>query len=110
MTINIFEQKKEIAIMRSLGMKKRHVIFIYIAEAFILILTSSIIGSIIGSIISYTMALQWTVFTNVNVGFNLPTGSIIVIISISIFGGIFSTYIPAKNMLNKSIAELIKAI
>jgi ABC-type antimicrobial peptide transport system permease subunit len=110
MTINIYEQKKEIAIMRSLGMKRRHVIFVYIAEAFILILSSSIIGTIVGSIISYTMALQWTVFTNVNVGFNLPTGSIIVIISISIFGGIFSTYIPAKNMLNKSIAELIKAI
>ena len=110
MTINIFEQKKEIAIMRSLGMKKRHVIFIYIAEAFILILTSSIIGSIIGSIISYTMALQWGFFTNVNIGFNLPTGSIIVIILLSILGGIFSTYIPARNMLNKSIAELIKAI
>ena len=110
MTINIFEQKKEIAIMRSLGMKKRHVIFVYIAEAFILILTSSIIGSIIGSIISYTMALQFGVFTNVNVIFNLPTGSIIIIIIISIFGGIFSTYIPAKNMLNKSIAELIKSI
>ena len=110
MTINIFEQKKEIAIMRSLGMKKRHVIFIYIAEAFILILTSSIIGSIIGSIISYTMALQWGFFTNVNIGFNLPTGSIIVIILISILGGIFSTFIPARNMLNKSIAELIKAI
>ena len=110
MTINIFEQKKEIAIMRSLGMKRRHIIFVYIAEAFILILASSIIGTIIGSIISYTMALQWGVFTNVNVGFNLPTGSIIVIILISIFGGIFSTYIPAKTMLNKSIAELIKAI
>ena len=91
-------------------MKKRHVIFVYIAEAFILILTSSIIGSIIGSIISYTMALQFGVFTNVNVIFNLPTGSIIIIIIISIFGGIFSTYIPAKNMLNKSIAELIKSI
>ena len=110
MTINIFEQKKEIAIMRSLGMKRRHVIFIYIAEAFILILTSSVIGSIIGSIISYTMALQWGVFTNVNVVFSLPTGSIIVIIAISIFGGIFSTYFPARNMLNKSIADLIKAI
>jgi ABC-type antimicrobial peptide transport system permease subunit len=110
MTINIFEQKKEIAIMRSLGMKRRHVIFVYIAEAFILILGSSIVGTIIGSIISYTMALQWGIFTNVNVGFNLPAGSVIVIVLISILGGIFSTYVPARNMLNKPIAELIKAI
>ena len=108
MTINIFEQKKEIAILRSLGTKRRHVIFIYVAEAFILILSSSIIGSIIGSIISYTMALQWTIFTNVNVVFNLPVGSIILIIIFSIIGGILSTYFPAKNMLKNSISQLIK--
>ena len=110
MTINIFEQKKEIAIMRSLGMKRRHVIFVYIAEAFILILTASIIGTIVGSIIAFTMALQWGVFTSVNVAFTLPIGSIIVIIIISILGGIFSTYIPARNMLKQSIAQLIKSI
>ena len=109
MTVNIYEQKKEIAILRSLGTKRRHVIFIYVAESFILILSSSIIGSIIGGIISYTMALQWTIFTNVNVSFNLPTGSIILIILFSIFGGILSTYFPAKNMLNNTIAQLIKS-
>ena len=109
MTVNIYEQKKEIAILRSLGTKRRHVIFIYVAESFILILSSSIIGSIIGGIISYTMALQWTIFTNVNVTFNLPTGSIILIILFSIFGGILSTYFPAKNMLNNTIAQLIKS-
>ena len=110
MTINIFEQTKEIAIMRSLGMKRRHVIFVYIAEAFILILTASIIGTVVGSIIAFTMALQFGVFTSINVAFTLPIGSIIVIIIISILGGIFSTYIPARNMLNKSIAQLIKSI
>ena len=108
MTINIFEQKKEIAILRSLGTKRRHIIFIYVAESFILILTSSIIGSIIGSIISYTMALQWTVFTNVNIVYTFPTGSMILIIIFSIIGGILSTYFPAKNMLNNTIAQLIK--
>lgn len=109
MTINIYEQKKEIAILRSLGTRRKNVIFIYVAEAFILILSSSIIGSIIGGIISYTMVLQWTIFTNVNIVFNLPTGSIILIISFSIIGGILSTYFPARNMLNNSISNLIKS-
>ena len=109
MTINIYEQKKEIAIFRALGTKKKHILFNYIGESFILLLSSSIIGSIIGSIISYTMVLQWTLFTNVNVTFNLPYGSIIIIFLFSIFGGILSTYFPAKNILNNSIAELIKS-
>ena len=55
------------------------------------------------------MVLQWTLFTNVNVTFNLPYGSIIIIFLFSIFGGILSTYFPAKNILNNSIAELIKS-
>ena len=109
MTINIYEQKKEISIFRALGTKKRHIIFIYIGESFILILSSSIIGSIIGSIISYTMALQWTLFTNVNVFFNLPYESLIIIFLFSIIGGILSTFFPAKNMLNNTIAELIRS-
>ena len=109
MTINIYEQKKEISIFRALGTKKRHIIFIYIGESFILILSSSIIGSIIGSIISYTMALQWTLFTNVNVFFNLPYESLIIIFLFSIIGGNLSTFFPAKNMLNNTIADLIRS-
>ena len=110
MTINIFEQKKEIAIMRALGMKKSHVIFIYICEAIVLILSSSIIGTIIGSLISYTMSLQWQMFTNINVSFYINKSNLIYIIFFSIIGGIFSTIIPAYRMLNSSIASLIKEI
>ena len=109
MTINIYDQKKEIAVFRSLGTKKNNVIFIYIAESFILVLSSSIIGLTIGSTISYTMALQWTIITKVNVVFNFPMGSMILIISFSILGGILSTYFPAKKILNYSIAELIRS-
>lgn len=108
MTINIYQQNKEIAVFRSLGAQKKHILLIYIGESFILVLSSSIIGSLIGGIISYTMALQWAIFTNTNISFNLPYGSIILIILFSIIGCILSTYFPAKNILKNSIAELIR--
>ena len=110
LTINIFEQKKEIAIFRALGMIRKSIIFIYIGESFILILSSSIIGSIIGIIISYTMVLHWTVFTGINVTFNFPVGGMIIIFSFSIFGGIISTFFSSKKILNYSIAQIIKLI
>ena len=110
MTINIFEQKKEIAIMRTLGMKKREVVFIYICEAIVLILTSSFIGTIIGSLISYTMSLQWQMFTNVNVNFSIKISNIISIVLFSIIGGLFSTIIPSIKMLRTPISLLIKEI
>ena len=74
-----------------------------------MILSSAIIGTIIGSIISYTMALQWAFFTNVNVNFNLPVGNIILIFVFSILGGILSTLFPARNMLKNTISQLIKS-
>ena len=109
MVINISDQKKEIATFRALGINKIDTILIFIGESFILILSSSFIGCIIGSIISYTIVLQWTLFTNVNVLFNLPTGSIILISFFSILGGIFATYFPIKKILNISISDLIKS-
>ena len=108
MTINIYQQDKEIAIFRALGAQKRHIFLIYIAESFLLVLSSSIIGILIGGVISYTMALQWGIFTNVNVSFNFPFGSITIIIFFSIFGAILSTYFPARNILKKPVAELIR--
>ena len=110
MTINIFDQKKEIAIMRSLGMKKRHVIFIFVCEAIILILSSSIIGTVIGSLISYTMSLQWQMFTTINVSYSIKISNLIYIIIFSILGGILSTIIPACRMLSTPIASLVKEI
>ena len=110
MTINIFEQKKEIAILRSLGMNQRQIIYIYICEAIILIFSSSIIGIIIGSFISYTMSLQWQMFTYINISYNLKLESLIMIILFSILGGILSTIVPAKNMLKTPISQLIKEI
>ena len=110
MTINIFEQKKEIAILRSLGMNQKQIIYIYVCEAIILIFSSSIIGIIIGSFISYTMSLQWQMFTYINIAYNLKLQSLIMIILFSILGGILSTIVPAKNMLKIPISQLIKEI
>ena len=96
--------------MRALGMKKTHVIFVFVSEAIILILTSSIIGTVIGSLISYTMGLQWEMWTYTSVEFNLNIEMLIFAILFSIIGGILSTILPARKMLDSSIPELIKEI
>ena len=96
--------------MRTLGMKKTHVIFVFISEAIILILTSSIIGTVIGSLISYTMGLEWEMWTYTSVEFNLNIEMLIFAILFSIIGGILSTILPARKMLDTSIPELIKEI
>ena len=96
--------------MRALGMKKTHVIFVFVSEAIILILTSSIIGTVIGSLISYTMGLEWEMWIYTSVEFNLNIEMLIFAILFSIIGGILSTILSARKMLDTSIPELIKEI
>ena len=108
MTINILDQKKEIAILRSLGMKRPHVIFVFVCEAIVLILTASFIGTIIGSLISYTMSLQWQMFMNISVKYSVPVTALIIVISFSILGGILSTIVPATRMMNVPISMLVR--
>ena len=62
MTANIYEQNKEIAIMRAIGFTKSVVARLYIYEAFILVSASSVLGVFIGVIIGYIMTMQRVLF------------------------------------------------
>jgi ABC-type antimicrobial peptide transport system permease subunit len=58
MSANLYEQSKEIGIMRATGFTKKRVYLLYIYEAFILVLSSSLLGILIGTIVGFTMTLQ----------------------------------------------------
>jgi ABC-type antimicrobial peptide transport system permease subunit len=108
MTINIFQQNKEISIYRALGMTSFNILFIYIYEAFILVFCSSLIGVIVGSILSWTMTLQRIIFTNLPLTFKLPYYQLSLILCFSLIGAILSTIFPAKSLLKKQISDLIR--
>jgi len=109
MTINIFEQTKEIAVFRSLGLTKNGAIFVYVAEAIVLIFSSSIVGFIIGSILAFTMTIQRSLFTHLPITYIFPTQQFILIIVVSIVGGVLSTYFPARKLLKKEISDIIRS-
>ncbi len=108
MTINIKEQQKEISILRSIGLVKSKLSFIYQAEAFVLIFTACIIGILVGTLVSFTMTLQQVMFTNLPITFIFPYMKLVYLLIISILSGILSTFIPAKIMLDQSIANMLK--
>jgi len=58
MQTNIHEQNKEIGVLRALGMTRVRVILLFIYEAIVLVLSSSVLGIICGVILSETMCLQ----------------------------------------------------
>jgi ABC-type lipoprotein release transport system permease subunit len=56
MTGNLYEQCKDIAVMRSIGFTKSIITKLYIYEAFILVAAASISGVGIGAIAGYSIS------------------------------------------------------
>jgi len=108
MTINIKEQQKEISVLRSIGLTKAKLSFIYQAESFVLIFSACILGIIVGTLVSFTMILQQVMFTNLPITFVFPYSRLLSLFIISIISGILSTIIPARILLSQSISNMLK--
>jgi ABC-type antimicrobial peptide transport system permease subunit len=108
MTANIYEQTKEIAVLRAIGFTKRRVIMLYIYEAFLLVFSSSIIGICIGVLVGWTMMLQRVLFTQIPLVFYIPYAEIISIFVVSIICSFLSTFGPARAVVKRKIAQIFR--
>lgn len=59
MSANLYEQKKEVGIIRAMGFTKYRVRALYFYESLILVLSSCTLGVLIGTVVGYTMLLQF---------------------------------------------------
>ena len=73
MSANLFDQKKEIGILRALGFTRIRIMFLYSYEAFILVMASSILGVFVGTVAAFTMVVQFTAFAGMPTVFYFPT-------------------------------------
>ena len=58
MTTNLYEQKKEIAILRAMGVTKLRIRLLYFYEALVMVVASCTLGVFIGVIVAYMMIGQ----------------------------------------------------
>ena len=57
MSANLYDQAKELGILRSMGVTKIRITLLYFYEALILVFSSSFLGILIGVFVAYTMKL-----------------------------------------------------
>lgn len=109
MSVNMYEQQKELAVYRSLGLSCSFIQWVYVAESFILIVSSCFLGLIVGTIISWTMLIQRVVFTDLPLSFDFPYIELVFLVGFALIGGFFSTYFTSKKIVQKQIATLMKS-
>lgn len=95
MLVSVSERTKEIGIRKSLGAKKKNILFQFLIESLILCITGGILGIIIGIVIGYIL----TIF---NISFTLSISIIILSVSISLIIGLIFGIFPAykASLLN----------
>jgi ABC-type antimicrobial peptide transport system permease subunit len=94
MSANIYQQTKEIGVMRAIGFSKCRIRMLYFYEALVLVFSSCIMGVAIGMTVGYTMTLQQKLILQTPLPFFFPTEQFLVIVCISIFCAFISTFGP----------------
>mmetsp|Transcript_844 Transcript_844/g.2906 ORF Transcript_844/g.2906 Transcript_844/m.2906 type:complete len:1061 (-) Transcript_844:73-3255(-) len=110
MVTNVHDQAKEIGILRAIGVQKFAVTRVYIYEAFVLVISASIMGVFIGLAVSYTMTLQQILFTQLPIAFIFPWEIILIVFVLALVCSFVSACIPIRSTLKKPIVQILRSI
>ena len=101
MSANLYDQSKEIGILRSMGFKKYRITLLYFYEALILVFSACLLGILIGVFVGYTMKLQMDMFLEQDTQFYFPWKETLEILGLSLACAFFSTFGPTIQLTRK---------
>ena len=110
MYTNIYQQTKEIGVLRAMGLNKFQTYRVYLYEAIILVVASSILGLIVGFIVGYTMAAQQALYTNFPLILHVPYRIISIVCILSLVSAFLSIVVPIVYLLNKSVSVVMRSM
>jgi ABC-type antimicrobial peptide transport system permease subunit len=110
MFTNIYEQSKEIGILRAVGCKRHFIIRLYVYEAFVLVVASSFLGIMIGVVVGYTMVIQRALFTQLPIPFVFPYFYVAVVVFFAIIFALLAAFSPARKMSREGIVATLRRI
>eukprot|EP01094_Clydonella_sp_ATCC50884_P023842 TRINITY_DN5816_c0_g1_i1.p1 TRINITY_DN5816_c0_g1~~TRINITY_DN5816_c0_g1_i1.p1 ORF type:complete len:418 (-),score=84.62 TRINITY_DN5816_c0_g1_i1:444-1697(-) len=108
MYTNIQEQKKEIGVLRAIGVPRGWMQRIYIYESFILVLSSSTLGVMIGVFVGWTVSMQRVLFTELPLPFQFPWELFLIVFAMSISFALISSWGPIWMLLKEPIVGLMR--
>lgn len=109
MTGNLYEQVKEISVMRSIGFPKGVIMKLFVYEAFILVVSASFSGVVIGTLVGWGMTLLRSMFVGMPTPLTFPQNEFVFILTTSIICAFLSTYSPSKALMAKSIPDIARS-
>jgi ABC-type lipoprotein release transport system permease subunit len=81
---------------------------IYLYESSVLIITSILVGTFIGIVISTTLILQFNIFTEIPFEFTFPANFYVVMCVTGFILGLLGSYYPTKEVNKHSLVKIMK--
>ena len=110
MYTNMYEQTKELAVLRALGLTIKRVTRIFILEAFTLVASASLLGIFIGAALAWALQLQRGIFTQFPLIAPFPWNIVLAALSASVICSFLATLIPARSLLARPIAAVMRVL
>jgi len=107
---NLYEQCKEISVMRAIGFSKDKITKLYVYEAFILVIASSINGVIIGTTVGWVITFIRMKFIDMKMLFVFPIREFFIVSAIALACAFLSTYSPSRILMSKSIPDIARTV
>lgn len=104
----IIERKKEIGIVRTLGLKGKDINRLFIIESLIIMISSGVIGTLVGWFTAWLVTSNLTLLTEMPEVLTIPWDNIIIIFSISLILIIVGMQILLRKARKKKIVEIYR--
>jgi ABC-type lipoprotein release transport system permease subunit len=104
----LHSDRQHIAILRAVGVPSRTVLILLVLEAFVTVLSSSLIGLCVGLALSGLVFLNQAMLLQMPLVFSFPWELLGVVVVCAVFDSIAAVYIPARNTLKKDIPSLLR--
>ncbi|MFX1321158.1 MAG: ABC transporter permease [Promethearchaeota archaeon] len=104
----MLERKFEIGILRSMGMKTRNVRNMFLIESMVIMLSSGILGTILGTFTAYLLQTNMALFTEMPVIFKIPVDVLITVFVVSISFGFLFMFIILMKLSRQTIMDIFR--
>jgi putative ABC transport system permease protein len=108
MASTVLERRREIGVLKALGLRRKQLFRLFLGEAVVLTLASGVAGGAIGFTLAWLFVLQASALMELATAFTMPYLTFLATLAISILAGALAAYLPTRTLLRKSAAEILR--
>jgi putative ABC transport system permease protein len=102
------ERRREVGILKAVGLRKRDLYRMFAAEATAITLSSGLLGGGIGWLLAWLFGLQAGAFLEATIPLSIPWLSFFAAFCVCLVAGLAAAWLPTRRLLGLPVAEILR--